>query len=155
MASMEEYIKKLEAEKAGILYYTSVHGSTFVTFVTWLQQKISSTWDSSVSFLLGSWMLTTYKWGIRYQSLSFCHERCSNCIESALDFKSIGSDPKPGWVIELFPLDTELSQCLSEFSFSHLRLWRKLTLWQTGIRSLGEGSIVLVTRSNEKRITCR
>ena len=34
MASMEEYIKKLEAEKAGILYYTSVHGSTFVTFVT-------------------------------------------------------------------------------------------------------------------------
>ena len=155
MASMEEYIKKLEAEKAGILYYTSVHGSTFVTFVTWLQQKISSTWDSSVSFLLGSWMLTTYKWGIRYQSLSFCHERCSNCIESALDFKSIGSDPKPGWVIELFPLDTELSQCLSEFSFSHLRLWRKLTMWQTGIRSLGEGSIVLVTRSNEKRITCR
>lgn len=155
MASMEEYIKKLEAEKAGILYCTSFHGSTFVPFVTWLQQKISSTWDSSVSFLLGSWLLATYKWGIRYQSLSFCHERCSNCIESALDFKSIGSDPKPGWVIELFPLDTELSQCLSEFSFSHLRLWRKLTMWQTGIRSLGEGNIVLVTCSNEKRITCR
>ena len=30
MASMEEYIKKLEAEKAGILYCTSFHGSTFV-----------------------------------------------------------------------------------------------------------------------------
>ena len=113
MASMEEYIKKLEAEKAGILYYTSVHGSTFVTFVTWLQQKISSTWDSSVSFLLGSWMLTTYKWGIRYQSLSFCHERYSNCTESALDFKSRWSDPNSGWVIVLFPRDTEFSQCLS------------------------------------------
>ena len=40
----------------------------------------------------------------------------------ALDFKSIGSDPKSEWVIKLFPWDTELSQCLSEFSFSHLRL---------------------------------